>query len=425
MKFKIHFLVIVTALFLLSCKKKPLHIITEEEIFEEAKLDESVSSIIPHIYIETIGGQEITSKEDYLNGTVKIDGNGVNTDLALSTMRIRGRGNSTWNKPKKPYRIKLDNATSVLGLQPAKDWVLLANWQDYTFMTNAIAMKIGQQLGMPYTNTIIPVDVTLNGVYMGNYNLTQQIEVKTGRVDIGEDGVLLEMDTNYDEDWQFTSPGYSLPVMIKDPDIDSETQFNLIKQDFLDFEALLKRGDFPNNGYGNYFDKQQLVNYLIVYNLTANLELKHPKSVYMHKAKNGKYTMGPIWDFDWAFGLDDGTRRYFTYPTNDPLLKPGDTNKGVVFFNRFLSDPEVRSLYKTTWTNYKNNQFDDLLKYIEQFAASIRESQPKDLERWKPDRWHFDTEWAPFASNFPEIKKDLKTYVRKRANYITSYVNGL
>ncbi|WP_293299186.1 CotH kinase family protein [Pedobacter sp. UBA4863] len=426
MKFKLNLLLSFIVLATYSCKKTPTVSEPEEEIIiEQAQLDESVSAVIPHIYIETAENAEIVSKDDYINGTVHIKGNAVNADLVASTMRIKGRGNSTWNKPKKPYRIKLDAAASVLGLKSAKDWVLLANWQDYTFMTNAVAMKIGQQLGMPYTNTIIPVDVTINGKYAGNYTLTQQIEVKDGRVNIGKDGVLLELDTNYDEDWQFISTGYSLPVMVKSPDIETQEQFNTIKQEFLDFEALLKRSDFPNNNYGNYFDKQQLVNYLIVYNLTANLEIKHPKSVYMHKAKGGKYTLGPVWDFDWGFGLDDGNRKYFTYSTDNPLLKSGDTNKGVVFFSRFLNDPEVKNLYKSTWTNYKNNNFDELLKYIEQYAASIRVSQTKDLERWKADRWHYDTEWAPFASNFPEIKKDLKTYLRKRANYITSYVNKL
>lgn len=177
MKFKLYLILPFIALVSYSCKKKPIEDIApqEEIIIEEAKLDETVSAVIPHIYIETAGAVDVVSKDNYINGTVRVDGKGVNTDLAINTMRIKGRGNSTWNKPKKPYRIKLDAAASVLGLQSAKDWVLLANWQDYTFMTNAIAMKIGKQLGMPYTNTIIPVDVTINGKYAGNYTLTEQI----------------------------------------------------------------------------------------------------------------------------------------------------------------------------------------------------------------------------------------------------------
>lgn len=423
MKFKLYALIVLIVTLSYSCKKKKEITEVFPEIIEEAKLDETVPAIIPHIYIETANAQEIISKDDYLNGTVKIEGKGVKPDFATSTMRIKGRGNSTWTKPKKPYRIKLDQAASIFGLQAAKDWVLLANYQDYTFMTNAVAMKIGQQLGMPFTNNITPVDVTVNGVYQGNYNLTEQIELKAGRVDVGDGGVLLELDINFDEDYQFRSAAYTLPVMIKAPDIKSPEQFDAIKNSFEAFEAMVKASNFPNNNYGNLFDKQQLVNYLIVYNLTGNFELKHPKSVYMYKSATGKYTMGPIWDFDWGFGLDEITRQYFNEVTA-PVLKPGDTNKGTVFFARFLTDPEVKSLYKSTWANYKNNKFEDLLKYIENLAASIRDSQPKDLEKWKSTRYDFAT-WSVNATELPKIKKDLKTYLRTRANYITTYVNGL
>src|SRR5690606_506515 len=101
--------------------------------------------------------------------------------------------------------LKLDTKASILGLGAAKDWVLLANYQDYTLMTNAVAMKVGQQLGIPYTNTMIPIDVIINGKLRGNYNLTQQIEIQENRVNIGEDGFILELDNHYDEEFKFRS----------------------------------------------------------------------------------------------------------------------------------------------------------------------------------------------------------------------------
>src|SRR5690606_33255056 len=151
-----------------------------------------------------------------------------------------------------------------------KNWVLLANYQDYTLMTNAVSMKIGQQLGLPFTHQIIPVDVTVNGEYKGSYNLTQQVEIGEGRVNIGDDGVILELDNNYDEDYQFMSANFDLPVMVKDAEINSEDDFNTIRTEFQLFEDLLAAPDFPNNNYGDYFDKQQLVNYLIVNGFVGN-----------------------------------------------------------------------------------------------------------------------------------------------------------
>lgn len=436
---KIHSLFLLSGLALIffSCKRRPNPTQdncnptpTNEIIVENAQLDVTIPAKIPKMYLTTVGNVEITSKETYVNGTINIDGNEVYNNLATATMKIKGRGNSTWFesngdlKPKRPYKIKLDSKASIFGLASAKEWVLLANWQDYTYMTNAIAMKIGQQLGMPYTNTIIPVDVYLNGAYLGSYSLTQQLEIKAGRVDIGDDGVMLEIDSYFDEDWKFMSPGYNLPVMVKEPEITSEVQFNAIKQEFIDFESLIKSNNFPKNNYGDYFDKQQLVNYLIVYNLTGNNELKHPKSVKLFKSKTGKYTMGPIWDFDYSFGMDE-TKLYFKLDPYEPFLKTTDRSTGTVFFNRLLQDPEIKALYKTTWDNYKANKLSELLNYIEQYAASIRQSQQDDLNRWKSNRWHYDTDWEPYIADFPKIKKDLKIYLRKRANYMTGYVNCL
>lgn len=402
---------IVMLLLTTACSKNKSN--PEPEITEEEKLDESIKAVVPEISIQIDGNQEVKEKEVYLTATVSIKGNGVYPDLAPIKTRIKGRGNSTWELPKKPYKLKLDNKASLLGLGAAKEWVLLANYQDYTLMTNAIAMKIGQQLAMPFTNTIIPADLIVNGTYRGSYNLTQQIEVKENRVDLGKDDLLLELDSNFDEAYKFKSKGLNLPVMVKNPDITAPAILDEIKAGFEAFEQLLLDSKFPGNNYGDYIDKQQLVNFLVVNNLTGNFEVNHPKSVFIHKATGGKYTMGPIWDFDWGFGMDEDSHKYFSW-TNVPLLKDGDTRLGAKFLSIFMKDPEIRSLYKQTWKNYKNGKFEALLSYIETYAATIRDSQKKDYERWKVG-----------DNNLPKSKADMKIYLRKRAAYIDAYVNGL
>jgi hypothetical protein len=397
---------------LLSCNEQDIFE-QNEEIIEHAELDSNVNPTIPHLFIATDDELPITSKEDYLRGEITIDGKGIYDDLSAQATRVRGRGNTTWQKPKKPYRIKLDNATAILGLAKAKDWVLLANHQDYTFMTNAVALKIGSQLGLPYTNSLIAVDVTINGVYQGIYNLTEQIEVKQERINVGDDGVLLELDDYFDEDYKFKSKLYKLPVNIKAPDIESDEQFEAIKEDFEELERLIYDDKFPENNYGNYFNKQQFVNYLIVNNLVNNTEINYPKSVYLHKTKSGKYTMGPIWDFDWGFGFHKNTQTYFNSPTAS-LLSFDDKRPGALFFKRLMTDPEIKDLYRQTWTNYRDNHFVALLEYIEQFASSIRDSHPNDFAKWKVG-----------SNNLPGHKKDMKIYLRSRANYIDHYVDNL
>ena len=126
------------------------------------------------------------------------------------------------------------------------------------------------------------------------------------------------MDLDYDEDFNFIQI-IELPAMVKDPDITSDSQFQKIKNDFHQLEDSVKSIYFPNNEYDKLIDIESLAKYFVVYNLTHNMEINHPKSTYIYKDKNGKYFMGPIWDFDWAFDYE-GTYVHFGSSQN-PLFK--------------------------------------------------------------------------------------------------------
>ncbi len=395
-----------------SCKKKVP--VGEEPIdppAEETIVEVNVEDTLPHIFINIDNDEEVVEKETYLDAIVEVKGNGESESLNPVSTKIKGRGNSTWGYPKKPYRLKMDNKTSLLGLPAAKNWILLANYQDYTLMTNAVSMKIARLLNMPYTNTIVPVNLTVNGKYRGSYNLTQHIEIAKDRVNVGDDGVILELDSYFDEEFKFKSAHYNLPVMLKDGEIESEEEFAIVREEFQNFEDLVAAPDFPNNNYGQYFDKLQLVNFLIVYSLTSNLEINHPKSVFIHKRKGGKYTMGPVWDFDWGFGYYAESMRYFELG-DVPLLN--ENTEGGTFFSRFLEDPEVVSLYKQQWSLFKQSYMEELLQYIDQYAARITMSKETDFEMWKRG-----------PENYTTANEDMKTYIRNRAGYIDAYVNTL
>ena len=69
---------------------------------------------LPHVYIETFDHVSITSKTEYVYSTMHyVDEQDVVT--TYDSMEIRGRGNSTWNLPKKPYRIKFHEKEKFLG----------------------------------------------------------------------------------------------------------------------------------------------------------------------------------------------------------------------------------------------------------------------------------------------------------------------
>lgn len=370
---------------------------------------------IPHFYIDTDGQAPIVSKDDYLNAKLRIVG-GDNYENFEATTKIKGRGNSTWNMPKKPYRLKLTEKASLLGLTAEKDWVLLQNYIDPSLMGNAVAMKIGQLLEMPFTHHIIPVDVTVNGKYLGSYTLTEQKEVKESRINVGEGGWLIELDTYFDEDYRFYSKNFELPVMIQYPKLDKMTQaeampiFEEMKSDFNAVDDLIYAASFPNNNYLDFFDANAFVDFLIVYTLTGNEEINHPKSTYIYKKKGGKYSMGPIWDFDWAYGFE-GTNTHFVDPTRS--LFWSRNTKGKLFFSKIAQDPAIKSLYKTEWPRFKAEKYPLLVEYINEYARTIKKSHAKDQDRWKQSSGDID-----------KYSKRLLSWLEKRVEYMDGLAAG-
>jgi len=147
---------------------------------------ETYESNLPVIYIDTEGGAAIVSKEDYIDATMRIQGNEEFSEADVlydGKIEIRGRGNTTWKKPKKPYRIKLDKKANLCGMGSSKHWVLLANYMDRSLMRNTLAYDLSGSMGMTHTSTVW-VDVVLNGEYIGNYQLCENIRVDKNRVDI-------------------------------------------------------------------------------------------------------------------------------------------------------------------------------------------------------------------------------------------------
>ncbi len=365
---------------------------------------------IAKLIIKTKDGQEITSKKDYLKASFEfVMEDGKKTYKG----KIRGRGNSTWGRPKKPYKIKLKDKESLFGMKAEKKWVLLANHLDPTMMLTATAMKVGEQLEIPYTNHIIPIDVTINGVYRGQYNLTEQVEVKKNRVNV-EDGVLLELDTYFDEDYKFKTNFYRLPVNFKYPKDNKGENAQIMaktEEELNQLESLVASYQFPNNNYLDYFDKEAFVKYLVVQALASNREINHPKSTYMHKPKDGKFTMGPLWDFDWAYGYN--SHQHFTTYTQ-PIFVESNSMAGASFFSRIASDPKVAQLLKETWQGYRAEHFDALLSYLDKYYEDQKASRAKDYEVWHTGSGDFDAEY-----------QTLRTWLINRANFLDQEFNKL
>ena len=159
-------------------------IVRNEEVITSLRM---YVSRLPVMYINTENNAEIVSREEYISAAMILQGSELFNDSAWlyeGAIEIKGRGNSTWKRfDKKPYKIKLDAKADLLGMGENKHWVLLANYIDESLMRNALGFRFAEQLGL-VTMQSTWVDVVLNGSYVGNYLLCEQIRVSDERVDI-------------------------------------------------------------------------------------------------------------------------------------------------------------------------------------------------------------------------------------------------
>ena len=210
---------------------------------------------IPVVYIETPDGKVISNHNSWLEGaTITIDGNGTNYDsLEKTTIRIKGRGNSTWIFPtaKKPYTFKFEDSTKVLGMGKNKTWALMANFRDKSLLRNWFASELERTVfarDKMWKTEFVCVDLILNGQYHGNYNVATTIKIGGKRIDIpdisdilsgelkdtNKDGVInyddggfiVELNRFKNEPYNFTT-SRNIIFSLKDPDLDTPDDGNL------------------------------------------------------------------------------------------------------------------------------------------------------------------------------------------------------
>ena len=343
---------------------------------------------LPTVIINTYNAKEITSKEVEIGSNVYIISNDGKDLLSGEETKVRGRGNASWDFPKKPYRLKFDKKQSPLGAPAsAKKWTLLSNYGDKTLMRNILAFEVSRTVGQAYTPFCHPVDVIVNGEYRGCYQLCDQVEAASGRVE-AKDGYLVEIDAYaYGEDVWFSS-NWGTPVTIKHPDEDEITdeQKAFITDYFNKMEEAVFSADFtdPENGYRKYLDLDSFLRNFIIGEFCGNTDTFW--SVYMYKdAADGVLYTGPAWDYDLAFEND-----YRTYPINnlgEYIYKSrGSAASEAVkqMVTRITQeDPAAKTRLIEIWEETLNNGLRDLTTVLDENAELLQESQDLNFKRWK------------------------------------------
>ena len=329
-------------LVLINKTAEPLTPMTKSEFLEVyTEISADASLELPIIEINTQGGELPKDKENYINCSFKISNTkdglfDVEKPLASSPksqggVGIRLRGNSTMLAGKKPYRIKFNEKTSIMGQSANKSWVLLADAYDNSKIRNYSGFSLAKQLeNSSFTPTHHHVVLFINNTFQGLYLLTDQIDENAGRTnvkskievgDVKDFPFLVEIDFNKADNYFVVDADSELYAEIKYPekeDFDSVEDYNLvsnyIKEYIKAIWSLLKNGNktvvsFKDNEVSleELIDVDSMVDYYLVNEIMENSDAGR-SSTYISKKLNEKAEFGPVWDFDIKYGDYNNTK---------------------------------------------------------------------------------------------------------------------
>ena len=384
---------------------------------------------LPSLHLTTTGNLPVDNKETWVPGNITVVSSNTSENLNMP-MSIRGRGNSTWNLQKKPYRIKLDSKYNFLNLPAFEDdWVLLANHADKTLIRNAVAFEISRLLGFEFSPSARFVDVYLNNVFMGNYMVSDQVERGNNRVVIDKldtldtthptitGGYLLEIDGFADREPVWFTTGQSMKVTVKYPKDDdiNPTQLSYIRNFTNSFENTLFSANFkdPDIGYRNFVDTTSLINWYIACELTGNPDAFWSTYIYKRRGLN-KFFFGPLWDFDIAFNNDYRIGDASNAMMRDRAFEP------KAWIKRMWEDEWFRRAVNRRWTELLNDNIQEkLLAYINSTTALIDASQQKNFARWPVLSTRVYHEQFLFPT-YGQGVNFLKNYIQNRIALLTT-----
>ena len=416
---------------------------------------------LPDAIISTLG-EEIVD-EPKINATLTL----VEEDLTEVnySIGIEIRGSSSQMFDKKSYGFETRSAdfnddvdVSLGGFSEEEDWIFYGPYTDKSLIRNKLTFDLSNLIGYKASNTKF-YNLIINDDFKGVYILMEKIKRDKNRVDIkkhsgssASGGYIIKIDkptgdgglcgTCYDNSFSFRS-NYNSEGNLSDgseiyfvydypkPDDISTEQKEYIQTYINDFESNLLSDNFNDidNGYLSYIDLDSFINFFIINEITKNID-GYRLSTFLNKDVNGKLKMGPIWDFNLAFGNADYCNGWTTsgwgYKFND--ICPGDVWQVPFWWNRLMESAKFKEELKIRWNDLRSNllsnqsvigKVDDYSKYLNDRGAVYQ-----NFSRWDIlGRYIWPNKFI--ASSHEEEMDFMKDWINSRLQWLDEAILSL
>ena len=423
---------------------------------EESFVDESSINPLPFISINT-GGNLIVD-DPKVSATLNIkQGDSL---IEAHQIGIEIRGSSSQMFDKKSYGFETwdendDDLDAPLGGFPEEeDWILYGPYSDKSLIRNVLIYGLSNDIGQYATRTNL-YELEINESFLGTYVLMEKIKRDKNRVDVSKNkeedvsgGYILKIDKPtgdgqwYDDSFSFSSkfmPNGNIGqnkntfFLYEYPNAEdiNDDQKNYIQNFIHDFENALASENFSSeqSGYQNYIDLDSFIDFFILNEVSKNPD-GFRLSTFMHKDKGEKLKMGPIWDFNLAFGnvnyCNGASTEGWTHRFNE--VCPNDTWLVPFWWNRFMEDPVFVSTLKERWNNLRTNLFStsEVLQRITLIEEQLKSSNAikNNFSKWSilgEYVWPNDY----IGNSYDDEINYLKDWTVKRLEWMDIEINNL
>ena len=249
---------------------------------------------------------------------------------------------------------------------------------------------------------------------MGNYLLGEHVKVATDRLNVTDNGYLIERDGYYQQEPVYFMTQRGNPFTFKHPDTDDITQEQIdYIHNYMDqFETVLYSDNFtdPSTGYRKYINAESWVNWYLTNEILCNKDCNY----YFYKYDNTddtKLGMSPVWDFEWSLGVG--------WNYNEPARVDVLVQRSL-YFDRLMQDPYFAGLVKKRWDEIKT-QIPQLIDYINVMAQKIEVSQQFNFKKWDILNTPVSVEVITLGDWANEVQY-VKDFLMKRVEWLSSEI---